>query len=321
MQTTAANASVHGANATGLALSGGGFRATLFHIGGIIRLNELGWLKRVSTVTGCSGGAINAAWLGLCWKRLEFNAGGTATNLDEVYIQPLRKLCRGNHDVWPSLANMAAMLIGLHSDALVHAWRRCLFGDATLGDLPVEGAGPRVVICTSNLATGAEVHFSRDEVRDARLGSMQLPETSLARIVAASSAFPPFLSPCIVRTDPARWQPAPGADLHNEEQLKRRLLLTDGGVHDPLGLEPVRGCTTLLISDATVTREVWRTTSSFWIRQLGRTTIIQTIANSRRVAREMVEKSGQYGVPVIDIDGEIVIGFDRARINALLGLS
>ncbi len=37
-------------------------------------------------------------------------------------------------------------------------------------------------------------------------------------------------------------------------------------------------------------------------------------------AREMVEQSGQYGVPVIDIDGEIVIGFDRARIDSLLGL-
>jgi len=38
-------------------------------------------------------------------------------------------------------------------------------------------------------------------------------------------------------------------------------------------------------------------------------------------AREMIEKSGQYGVPVIDIDGEIIVGFDRARIDALLGLS
>ena len=38
-------------------------------------------------------------------------------------------------------------------------------------------------------------------------------------------------------------------------------------------------------------------------------------------AREMVQKSGQYGVPVIDIDGEIVVGFDRARIDSLLGLS
>jgi len=38
-------------------------------------------------------------------------------------------------------------------------------------------------------------------------------------------------------------------------------------------------------------------------------------------AREMVEKSGQYGVPVVDIDGEIVVGFDRARIDSLLGLA
>jgi glutaredoxin 3 len=38
-------------------------------------------------------------------------------------------------------------------------------------------------------------------------------------------------------------------------------------------------------------------------------------------AREMIEKSGQYGVPVLDIDGEIIVGFDRARIDALLSLS
>lgn len=38
-------------------------------------------------------------------------------------------------------------------------------------------------------------------------------------------------------------------------------------------------------------------------------------------AREMVEKSGQSGVPVIDIDGELIIGFDRARIDTLLGIA
>ena len=35
---------------------------------------------------------------------------------------------------------------------------------------------------------------------------------------------------------------------------------------------------------------------------------------------ELVEKSGQMGVPVIDIEGEIVIGFDQARITQILGL-
>ncbi len=34
--------------------------------------------------------------------------------------------------------------------------------------------------------------------------------------------------------------------------------------------------------------------------------------------KEMVEKSGQLGVPVIDIDGEITVGFDEARLRQLL---
>mgnify|MGYP000860378356 FL=1 len=36
-------------------------------------------------------------------------------------------------------------------------------------------------------------------------------------------------------------------------------------------------------------------------------------------AREMIQKSGQRGVPVIDIDGNIVIGFDREKIDELIG--
>ena len=36
--------------------------------------------------------------------------------------------------------------------------------------------------------------------------------------------------------------------------------------------------------------------------------------------QEMLDKSHQFGVPVIDIDGKIVIGFDKPKINELLGL-
>ncbi|MBI2483760.1 glutathione S-transferase N-terminal domain-containing protein [Candidatus Uhrbacteria bacterium] len=35
---------------------------------------------------------------------------------------------------------------------------------------------------------------------------------------------------------------------------------------------------------------------------------------------EMVQKSGQLGVPVIDIDGTLVVGFDKAKLASLLGL-
>ncbi len=36
--------------------------------------------------------------------------------------------------------------------------------------------------------------------------------------------------------------------------------------------------------------------------------------------KEMVDKSGQMGVPVIDIEGDIIVGFDEQRISSLLGL-
>ncbi len=37
--------------------------------------------------------------------------------------------------------------------------------------------------------------------------------------------------------------------------------------------------------------------------------------------RELVQKSGQFGVPVIYIDGKMILGFDRAKINSYLGIS
>jgi glutaredoxin 3 len=36
--------------------------------------------------------------------------------------------------------------------------------------------------------------------------------------------------------------------------------------------------------------------------------------------KEMVEKSGQMGVPVIDIEGDIVVGFDEEEVSRLLGI-
>ncbi len=44
------------------------------------------------------------------------------------------------------------------------------------------------------------------------------------------------------------------------------------------------------------------------------------VSSDKEKAEEMVRKSGQQGVPVLDIDGEIIVGFDQARIDKLLGL-
>jgi len=44
------------------------------------------------------------------------------------------------------------------------------------------------------------------------------------------------------------------------------------------------------------------------------------VANDSTKAQEMIDKSGQMGVPVADIEGEIIIGFDKAKIDQTLGL-
>ena len=44
------------------------------------------------------------------------------------------------------------------------------------------------------------------------------------------------------------------------------------------------------------------------------------VGSNPEKAQEMIKKSGQMGVPVIDIDGSIVIGFDKEKIGSMLGL-
>ncbi len=44
------------------------------------------------------------------------------------------------------------------------------------------------------------------------------------------------------------------------------------------------------------------------------------VGKDRKAAKEMIEKTGQRGVPVIEIDGEFIVGFDEKKIREKLGL-
>jgi NTE family protein len=71
-----------------LALSGGGFRAAPFSLGTLWRLNELGWMRKLSMITSVSGGSITSAVLGFKWKGLNFNADGVATHFVDKVAAP-----------------------------------------------------------------------------------------------------------------------------------------------------------------------------------------------------------------------------------------
>jgi len=44
------------------------------------------------------------------------------------------------------------------------------------------------------------------------------------------------------------------------------------------------------------------------------------VSRDQAAARDMVRRSGQQGVPVIDIGGKIIVGFDQPKIDRMLGL-
>src|ERR1700709_1405873 len=74
-----------------LCLSGGGYRAMLFHLGALWRLNELGQLAELDRISSVSGGSIPAATLGLNWSRLRFE-NGVALEFPAQVVAPLRRL-------------------------------------------------------------------------------------------------------------------------------------------------------------------------------------------------------------------------------------
>jgi len=229
-----------------LCLSGGGYRAMLFHLGALWRLNEAGYLPSIKRISSVSGGSISAGVLGLNWSKLAFDANGVGRRFESAVVPPIRSMAGRTIDL-PAIIG-GALLPGPISERLVAAYRRHLFGESTLQDLPDDP--PRFVINATNVQSGALWRFMKPYMRDYRVGEVRNPRIELAVAVAASSAFPPVLSPLGLRLRASDFSPpGPGEDLHMEPYTTD-VVLTDGGVYDNLGLETAwKRYITILVSD------------------------------------------------------------------------
>jgi len=97
--------------------------------------------------------------------------------------------------------------------------------------------------------SGALWRFTKYYLADYRVGKIKKPDFPLSIAVAASSAFPPFLSPVKLEFSPEDYEPNSGKELQFAPYTTR-VYLTDGGVYDHLGLETVwKNYDTVLISD------------------------------------------------------------------------
>lgn len=224
----------------GLSLSGGGFRATLYHLGVIRFLHDTGLLRDVTDVVSVSGGSIIAAHLVLNWKRY------TASDheFDEAAAELLGFLAA---DVRNGIVRRIPLQVPLRWLSSLLRWgpdRRLtpnglletyldqyLFGGRAMHELPAE---PKIHILATSVSEGGLLSFHRDgiHVHKRRYGhpdEMEYVPAQLAPIslvVGASAAFPGFFPPVQIRAVDVG---APRGQFPTQS-------VTDGGVYDNLGV-------------------------------------------------------------------------------------
>jgi NTE family protein len=244
----------------GLALSGGGFRATLFHTGALWRLAELGVFPSLARISSVSGGSIFLGALACAWKEIAAAASPLAP-YQHLVVEPIRRFCSQHVDS-VAIAEGLLAIGGSAAQAIEAKYSELM--PLSLDQLP---DAPVFVFNATNLQTGRNFRFSKAYLGDWRIGLIRNPNTSIARAAAASSAFPPFLSP-VVLDHPGKFEAVAGANLSGDPDYTERIYLADGGVYDNLGLETVwNRCQTVLVSDAGAPFALGTTVKTDWVHQ------------------------------------------------------
>jgi predicted acylesterase/phospholipase RssA len=252
----------------GLALSGGGFRAAIFHLGVIRRLEELGIMKDVAVVSTVSGGSIVGAYY-LCEMEDRLRSVPPARQHDpvlrvELFEQITEKFLAGvDHNLrtraliftpfyhpWLFVKTLflRAFRASARSELIQAEYDSWFYNGDTLDHLPsvtpdkvtdeTRGSvlyGPKLVINTTSLLSGERVSFSREPVSGINeLSKVNGNVLRLSHVVGASSGVPVLFPPTAIGGE----------------------LLVDGGVSDNQGLGPLLdqdskdACDLLLVSDA-----------------------------------------------------------------------
>lgn len=228
----------------GLALSGGGFRATLYHLGVVRFLRDAGLLGHVSHITSVSGGSVLGAHLALNWDRYcgsekEFDdAANELTRFIQLDVRnrivrryPLAAILNSTRRVIRAGSSRRLTRAGL----LEAHYEKHLFGDKCLSELPEH---PQLHILATNVGEGSLCSFTRrgiilqtrssNDRQGFKLVQADLATVSMA--VAASSAFPGFFPPLELTA----W------DVGATEGEFPPHSFTDGAIFDNLGIRMFR---------------------------------------------------------------------------------
>jgi predicted acylesterase/phospholipase RssA len=286
-----------------ICLSGGGYRAMLFHLGVLWRLNELGLLPAIEQVESVSGGSIVAAQLVLNWQKLHLIENrGVSPFFKTVVADPILRQANTTVDVRAVLAGV--LVPGESPSSLVASALNGtdLFDGRTLSDLPAPPA-PALTLVATDMESGLPWVFKKQFMGPEGPGSVRLHggNVRIADAVAASAAFPPFLSPAEFKfnnleqrfkedetsIDPTFSEERQRAILDTVRRLEH-LKLADGGLVNNLGSGLCESAATGILSDASnpVTRSKAGAT---WIGQYYRITNLIYEAKERRLRANVTD--------------------------------
>jgi NTE family protein len=265
-----------------LCLSGGGYRAALFHLGGLRRLNELGLLSQVDTISAVSGGSIIAAHLA---ERLRPwpAPGEVVADWETRVAAPFRAFASRNIRTGPLLRRFLPWNWP-RSSISVHALERRYEAELTamrLRDLPDR---PRMIFCATDMAYGTLWTSEKSGVGNEVAGYVRpAPDWSVARAVAASSCFPPIFGPLPIDLAPDQLKDGSAEPGPRRDRVIAGLRLTDGGVLDNLGLLPVlRDHRVFLVSNAGATFDYTPDSGLVWRLSRYRTIVTEQALQARK---------------------------------------
>ncbi len=239
------------ASGIALCLSGGGYRAAIFHLGAMRWLNQCELIPKLTMVSCVSGGSILGAHL--VFRLNPWPAGPLSDgDWESQVVEPFRKFI--HHDIrtmsllsrflpWNWLNPSAA------AESLQEKYAQYLFEGK---DPKLAGIGevPKFVFCSTDMSFGVNWESTKDRIGDFQAGYVSPPPDhwTLSRAVAASSCFPPVFAPLNTRLLATAFKNGnySGAD---KDLLRQQIRLTDGGVYDNLGLQPAMKQSCVLVSD------------------------------------------------------------------------
>ncbi|MFY6079549.1 patatin-like phospholipase family protein [Acinetobacter baumannii] len=223
-----------------LALSGGGIRAMVFHLGVLKYLSEQNKLEAITHISTVSGGSLI---IGLLFKENQMQ-WPTSSQYNEFLLPSLReKLCTKSllggiirqflkPKNWYFLLSRANLL----AFALRDEWGI----NHRLADLPVV---PEWSINGTTAETGKRFRFKQKDFGDYSLGYASSKNFPLANALAVSAGFPGGIGPLVIQAAPYEWKKRGkwNDSIDNDSVVSpfySKLHVYDGGVYDNLGLEP-----------------------------------------------------------------------------------